>query len=108
MALEYEAYLEQVEPRLSAVASSARERWPVGRIAILHRVGRLEVGEVSVVVGVSTPHRAESFEAARFCIDTVKESVPIWKRETWVDGSDWALCPNELVEIPRTDAGDSP
>jgi len=102
VSLEYEAYLEQVEPRLMAVASTARARWPVGRLALIHRVGRLEVGEVSVVVAVSTPHRAESFEAARFCIDTVKESVPIWKRETWSEGSDWALCPNELVDVPGT------
>ena len=92
VALEYEAYLEQVEPRLATVASSARARWPtVDRLALLHRVGRLQVGEVSVLVAVSTPHRVESFEAVRFCIDTIKQSVPIWKRETWADGSGWAL-----------------
>lgn len=97
--LEYEAYTEQVEPRLASVASEARDRWPeIGRIALLHRVGRLELGEISVVVAVSTPHRAEAFEAARFCIDAVKTSVPIWKRETWSDGSEWALCSHDLVE----------
>jgi molybdopterin synthase catalytic subunit len=97
--VEYEAYLEQVEPRLAKVAQGARSRWPeIGRLALLHRVGRLEVGEVSVVVAASAPHRAEAFEAARYCIDTVKTSVPIWKRETWAGGSDWALCPHDLVE----------
>jgi molybdopterin synthase catalytic subunit len=100
VSLEYEAYLEQVEPRLLAVASATRARWPaVGRMALLHRVGRLGVGEVSVVVAVSTPHRAEAFEAAQFGIDSIKTSVPIWKRETWAGGSDWALCPHEVVEI---------
>jgi molybdopterin synthase catalytic subunit len=68
-------------------------------MALLHRVGRLGVGEVSVVVAVSTPHRAEAFEAAQFGIDSIKTSVPIWKRETWAGGSDWALCPHEVVEI---------
>ncbi len=104
--LEYEAYLEQVEPRLAAIASAARSRWPdIERLAIVHRVGRLVVGDVSVVVVVSTPHRAEAFEAARFCIDTVKESVPIWKRETWAHGSDWSTCTHELVDL---EAGSGP
>ncbi len=98
--LEYEAYLEEVEPRLARVVAAVRARTPaVERLALAHRVGRLEVGEVSVIVAVSTPHRAEAFEAARFCIDTVKESVPIWKREVWADGSDWALCSHDLVEV---------
>jgi molybdopterin synthase catalytic subunit len=105
VSLDYESYPEQVKPRLAAVASATRARWPaVGRLALLHRVGHLEVGEVSVVVSISTPHRAEAFEAARFCIDTVKSSVPIWKRETWNDGSDWALCPQEVVDVAADDA----
>jgi molybdopterin synthase catalytic subunit len=99
--LEYEAYLEHVESRLGQVAAAARRRWPViGRLALLHRIGLLQVGETSVVVAVSTPHRAEAFEAARFCIDTIKETVPIWKRETWDQGSDWVRCnepPNWVV-----------
>ncbi|MBW3626896.1 MAG: molybdenum cofactor biosynthesis protein MoaE, partial [Actinobacteria bacterium] len=89
--LEYEAYTGQVEPRLAGIADEARRRWPdLGRIALLHRTGLLEVGEASVAVAVSAPHRAEAFAAARFCIDTVKVSVPIWKRETWAGGQDWA------------------
>jgi len=91
--LEYEAYEEHVVPRLTAVAIAARGRWPeIGRLALLHRVGRLQVGEVAVVVAVSTPHRAEAFAAAQFCIDTLKHTVPIWKRETWQGGSDWSVC----------------
>ena len=89
--LEYEAYEEHVVPRLAAVASTARSRWPqIGRLALLHRVGRLVVGEVAVVVVASTPHRAEAFAAAEFCIDTLKHTVPIWKRETWEGGADWS------------------
>jgi molybdopterin synthase catalytic subunit len=100
--LEYEAYVEQVEPCLAKVAAAARTRWPVvGRLALLHRVGRLAVGETSVVVAVSTPHRAEGFDAGRFCIDAIKETVPIWKRETWAEGSDWARCTHELIDDPR-------
>jgi molybdopterin synthase catalytic subunit len=100
IAVEYEAYTEQVVPRMTAIAGAARARWPgVGRLALLHRVGRLEVGDVSVVVVVSTPHRAEAFDAARFCIDTIKTSVPIWKRETWSGGSDWSLCDHPVEDV---------
>jgi molybdopterin synthase catalytic subunit len=91
--LEYETYEEHVVPRLGDVATAARARWSeIGRLVLLHRVGRLEVGEVAVVVVASTPHRAEAFAAAQFCIDTLKHTVPIWKRETWDGGSDWSLC----------------
>ena len=97
--LEYEAYEEHVVPRLAEVARSARNRWPeIGRLVLLHRVGRLEVGEVAVVVAASTPHRAEAFAAARFCIDTLKQTVPIWKRETWDGGSDWSICEHDGAE----------
>jgi molybdopterin synthase catalytic subunit len=90
--LEYEAYDEQVEPRLAAVAGELRRRWPaVGRVALLHRVGDVRVAEASVVVVVSAPHRDEAFAAARFGIDAVKATVPIWKREVWADGSAWGL-----------------
>lgn len=100
--LEYEAYPEHVVPRLAEVASAARAHWPMlGRLALLHRVGRLEVGEVSVVVVASTPHRGDAFEAAHFCIDTLKHTVPIWKRETWAGGSDWSQCAHE-IEDART------
>ncbi|MGH9230834.1 MAG: molybdenum cofactor biosynthesis protein MoaE [Acidimicrobiales bacterium] len=97
--LEYEAYEEQVVPRLRDVAEEARVRWPmVGRIALLHRVGVLEVGESAVVVAVSAPHRDEAFAAARFCIDTLKRSVPIWKRESWAGGESWGLEAQHIVD----------
>jgi molybdopterin synthase catalytic subunit len=90
--LTYEAYEEQAKRALGAVAAEARRRWPaVQRLALLHRVGLLELSEPSVAVVVSSPHRAEAFEAARFCIDTLKETVPIWKQEHWEGGSDWAV-----------------
>jgi molybdopterin synthase catalytic subunit len=91
--VEYEAYVEHVERVLGEVAEAARKRWPeIGRVALLHRFGALRVGEVSVLVAVSAPHRAEAFEASQFCIDTIKETVPIWKREHWSEGADWSTC----------------
>lgn len=90
--VHYEAYRELVVPKLVDVAAAARRQWPdLGRLALLHRVGTLAVGEASVLVVVSAPHRAAAFDAARFCIDTIKAAVPIWKLETWDGGSDWGL-----------------
>jgi molybdopterin synthase catalytic subunit len=90
--LTYEAYEEAFERVLREVIAEARRRWPaLERVALLHRVGRLDVSEPSVVVVVSSPHRGEAFEGARYCIDTLKETAPIWKREHWSDGDDWAL-----------------
>ena len=98
--LTYEAYAEQVEPRLLAIADETRKRWPtVGRLVLLHRVGTLDLCESSVIVVASAPHRDEAFEAARFGIDTLKATVPIWKRETWEGGSDWALCSHPVDEV---------
>ncbi len=100
-ALTYEAYDSEVEPRLAAIAAEARRRWPaVGRLALLHRTGRLVVGEASVVVVASAPHRDDAFEAARWCIDTLKATVPIWKRETWDGGDDWSTCSHSVVDVP--------
>jgi molybdopterin synthase catalytic subunit len=99
--LEYEAYVDQVEPRLARIAGEARARWPViGRIVLLHRVGGLGLGECSVVVVVSAPHRGEAFDAARWCIDTLKTTVPIWKRETWSGGVDWGSDAHDVDEVP--------
>jgi molybdopterin synthase catalytic subunit len=98
--LEYEAYIEQVEPRLARIAAETRRRWPmVGRLVLLHRTGILALGECSVLVVASSPHRAEAFEAARWSIDTLKATVPIWKRETWDGGSDWGLCTHDVAEV---------
>jgi molybdopterin synthase catalytic subunit len=98
--LEYEAYVDQVEPRLRRIADEARSRWPVlGRIVLLHRIGELSLSECSVVVAVSSPHRQEAFEAARWCIDTLKATVPIWKRETWQGGVDWGTGGHVVAEV---------
>lgn len=90
-ALTYEAYEDEAVRRMLEIAAVARDRWPnLERVALLHRTGEVALSEPSVVVVVSAPHRAEAFEAAQYCIDTLKETVPIWKREHWVGGSDWA------------------
>ena len=106
--IEYEAYASQVEPRLAAIAAEARVRWPtLGRLALLHRTGPLEVGESSVVVAASAPHRGEAFDAARFLIDTLKATVPIWKKEAWEGGEDWGLDAKELREVSDVAPGAS-
>lgn len=97
--LEYEAYDEMVEPKLREIVAETRARWPsTGRIALVHRTGRLELGESSVVTAVSAPHRPEAFAAARFAIDALKVSVPVWKREIWDGGSDWGTNASDLVD----------
>jgi molybdopterin synthase catalytic subunit len=89
--MTYEAYEEEATNRFAEIAGEARRRWPdLERVALLHRVGDLALSDTSVAVVVSAPHRSEAFEAARFCIDTLKETAPIWKREHWDGGSDWA------------------
>jgi molybdopterin synthase catalytic subunit len=98
--LEYEAYAEQAEVRMAAVAAEARGRFPgLGRVALLHRTGSLEVTETAVVVVASAPHRGEAFDGARFCIDTLKATVPIWKKETWAGGEDWGTDATPLTEV---------
>jgi molybdopterin synthase catalytic subunit len=100
VALTYEAYEEQATRALADVAAAARNRWTtVERIALLHRIGDLALSEASVAVVVAAPHRAEAFEVARFCIDTLKETVPIWKREHWDGGSDWAVCDHPVRSV---------
>jgi molybdopterin synthase catalytic subunit len=89
-ALDYEAFGPMAESKLAEIEAEARRRWSLDRVAIVHRLGRLELGDVSVAVAVSSPHRAEAFEAARYLIDTLKQTVPIWKKENWYDGtSEW-------------------
>ena len=101
-AIDYEAYTLQVLPRFEAIAAAARERWPeLGRIVVWHRVGHVQLGEASVVVAVSTPHRAEAFEACRYVIDTLKATTPIWKRETWEGGTDWSLAARPVEPVPE-------
>ena len=88
--LEYEAYAQMAERKLRQIADEAIARWGTGDIRVLHRVGRLEVGEASVGIAVASPHRAEAFEACRYVIDELKKRVPVWKREGYVDGeTEW-------------------
>jgi len=88
--LEYEAHGPMALAKMREIALEMRQRWPIiSRIAVVHRVGRLEIGESSVMIAVSSPHRAEAFEACRFAIDTLKETVPIWKKEHFEDGEVW-------------------
>jgi molybdopterin synthase catalytic subunit len=91
IALEYDTDSELATRRLHAVVEEARRRWPeLGRVAIHHRIGRVELSVPTVVVAVSAPHRDVAFEAGRFCIDALKASVPMWKRELWEGGSAWS------------------
>ena len=87
IALDYEAFAEMATQQLNDLATRARKRWPIVKLALLHRTGRVPVGEPSVLIAVSTPHRAESFEACRWLIDMLKRDVAIWKKEVWADGS---------------------
>jgi molybdopterin synthase catalytic subunit len=84
--LEYEAYPPMAEKKLAEIETEIRTRWPVGEVAMVHRLGKLGVGEISVAVAVSSPHRAEAFEAGRFAIDTLKQVVPIWKKDVAPSG----------------------
>ena len=87
--LEYEAYEEMALPLMEQIAAEAAARWPVTDVRVVHRLGRLEIGEPSVAVAVASPHRAEAFAACRHVIDAVKASVPIWKKEFYEDGAGW-------------------
>jgi molybdopterin synthase catalytic subunit len=88
--LVYEAYEEQVVPKLAEIAAELRRRWPeTGRVVLLHRVGRVDLGAGSVLVVVSSPHRPTAFDAGRYAIDAIKEVAPIWKHEAWAEGADW-------------------
>ena len=94
--LEYEAYPEMAEGTLRQIGDEISARWPtIRQVVIVHRVGRLHVGETSVVIALSAAHRPEVFDAVRYAIDRLKEIVPIWKKEVWADGAEWR---SEMVE----------
>ncbi len=88
--LDYEAYEEMAEKQMRELATEARTRFGVRHVSLVHRLGRLTVGETSVLIVVASAHRAQAFEACRWLIDTLKKTVPIWKKETFVDGAVWA------------------
>jgi molybdopterin synthase catalytic subunit len=100
-ALDYECYGEMAREQLARLETEARERWPLEGCAIVHRVGRVELGQASVAIAVSTAHRDAAFEAGQWLIDTLKEVVPIWKKENWADGQTQWVHPG--VSIPVDD-----
>ncbi|MBI1184498.1 molybdenum cofactor biosynthesis protein MoaE [bacterium] len=87
--LFFEAYETMALQELHKIADKAAEKWPIHKIAIVHRLGNVQVGQDAVLIVVATPHRKEGFESCAFVIDSLKKSVPIWKKEFWVDGSHW-------------------
>lgn len=87
--LEYEAYDRMAISEMQKIADQAQQQWPILRYTIIHRKGILQVGEIAVLIGVATAHRADAFEACRFIIDTIKQTVPIWKKEVFTDGQQW-------------------
>jgi molybdopterin synthase catalytic subunit len=87
VALDYEGYPQMAEAQMTAIENEARLRWPIEQVAIIHRLGHLELGDISVAVAVSCPHRHQAFDAGRYLIDELKVRVPIWKKENWIDGT---------------------
>jgi molybdopterin synthase catalytic subunit len=96
LALDYEAYPVMAAKMLEELEAEARSRWPILKLALVHRTGRLELGEISVLIAVSCPHRNEAFEACRWLIDTLKEVVPIWKKDVGPDDSEEWVEPDKL------------
>jgi molybdopterin synthase catalytic subunit len=97
--LDYEAYESMALAKMREIASEIHSKFAIDRVAMAHRLGRLEIGETSVFIAVSAPHRAAAFDACRYAIDTLKRSVPIWKKEYFEDGAVWA--DGELPPVPQ-------
>ena len=104
--LDYEAYESMALAKMREIGAQLHEKYGIHRVAILHRLGRLEIGETSVFIAVSAPHRAAAFDACRFAIDTLKRTVPIWKKEYFEDGAVWA--DGELPPAPAATRGAKP
>lgn len=99
VALDYEGYPAMAEAKLAELEAEACLRWPIDRVGIIHRLGHLELGDISVAVAVSCPHRGQAFEAGKFLIDELKVRVPIWKKENWDDGStEWVHPGGEMLK----------
>jgi molybdopterin synthase catalytic subunit len=98
--LIYEAYESMAVKKLEQIGKEIGERWPDAKVAITHRVGRLEITDVAVVIAVSTPHRADAYEANRYAIERIKQIVPIWKKEHWENGESWIGDQLEKVSYP--------
>ncbi len=100
LALDYEAYPEMATSKMQELADEARRRWPVLALEMIHRLGRLELGDISISIALSCPHRKEAFAAGQFLIDEFKRVVPIWKKENWADGTTEWVHPEESVPQP--------
>ena len=88
--LEYEAYPEMAEGVLAQVGQEVQERWPeIRQVIVVHRIGRLEIGDIAIVIALSASHRRQVFDALHYAIDRIKKIVPIWKKEVWADGAEW-------------------
>lgn len=99
--LIYEAYESMAVKKLEQIGNEIKERWQGSEVAITHRVGKLDITDVAVVIAVSTPHRADAYEANRYAIERIKEIVPIWKKEHWEDGQEWIGNQLETVAYPK-------
>ena len=98
--LIYEAYTQMAETKMTEIAREAKDRWSIDKLSILHRIGRVDVGEISVCIAVSSAHREESFAACKYAIDRLKEIVPIWKKEVGPNGQYWVEGPKKTAENP--------
>lgn len=87
--LEYEAFESMALKKMEQIIKEMKERWPILDVAMIHRVGRLEISDIAIAIAVSSPHRPEAYEANRYALERVKELVPIWKKEHWEDGEKW-------------------
>jgi molybdopterin synthase catalytic subunit len=94
--LEYEAYPEMARKKLAEIAVEVKSQWPVEEVAVTHRLGRLDIGEISVVIAVSAGHRVAAFQGCQYAIDRIKEIVPIWKKEFYEDGAAWIEGPHHV------------
>lgn len=106
LCLNYEAYPEMALSKMRELATETRDRWPVEKLGVIHRLGHLDLGEISVAVAVSCPHRKQAFEAGQHLIDRLKELVPIWKKENWSDGTTEWVHPGSGSPIPLKKEGE--
>ena len=98
--LEYEGYVPMALKKLREIADEVAQKWPIHDISILHRIGRLEIEDISLVVAIASPHRKEAFQACGYVVDRIKETVPIWKKEVFEDGQVWVGCQSHAVSSP--------
>lgn len=95
--LEYEAYKEMAEKKMREIAAEIKERWGLDDVSIIHRVGLMAIGDISLVIAIGSPHRKEAFEACEYAVDRIKEIVPIWKKETFEDGECWVDSEHPII-----------